>query len=100
MSGISGQANTTTGGAYGGYGGGMGGYGGGSYGGSVQGSTTFPTVDTLANPSLTSKTPTSTANQPVINYFQAIGVDLTPTKNDGSFVIYNDKTGDMLDPRA
>ena len=96
ISGISGQANATNGGGYGGYGGGMGGYGGGGYGGAVQGSATFPTVDTTAIPYLTSKTPTSQPNQPMINYFQGIGVDLTPTNNDGSFVIYNDKTGDML----
>ena len=88
------------GGGQGGYGGGYGGggYGGGGYGGGgqVQGSVTFPTVDTSSIPYLTSKTPTSVANMPVIAYFSAIGINLSATNNNGAFVIFNERTGDIL----
>jgi Flp pilus assembly secretin CpaC/tetratricopeptide (TPR) repeat protein len=89
-------------GGMGGYGGGMGGYGGygGGYGGGgmgqVQGSVTYPSVDTSSIPYLTSKTPTSVANQPVIAYFSAIGINLSATNNNGAFVIFNERTGDIL----
>ena len=85
------------GGGMGGYGGGMGGYGGGGYGGGqMQGSVTYPTVSTAGIPFLTTETPTSTANSPVVAYFNAIGINLSATNNDGAFVIFNERTGDLL----
>jgi general secretion pathway protein D len=88
-------------GGMGGYGGGMmggmGGYGGGMMGGGqVQGSVTYPTVSTFSIPFLTTATPTSMANSPVVAYFSAIGINLSATNNDGAFVIFNERTGDLL----
>ena len=112
MTGISGSNNVGSSSTNGSYGGGMmggmgGGYGGGyangsvlltsnGNGGQMQGAVSYPTVNIAGIPYLTSATPTAAANQPVINYFNGIGVNLSATNGDGSFVIYNDKTGDML----
>jgi len=96
MGGMGGYGGMGGMGGYGGMMGGMGGYGGMMGGGQMQGSVTFPTVSTAGIPFLTTATPTSQANMPVIAYFNAIGINLSATNGDGAFVIFNERTGDIL----
>jgi len=64
-------------------------------GGSSQGSVSYPAVSAAMLPNITQTNSTYLVNAEVSSYFMSMGINLTPT-NNGSFVVFNDRTGDIL----